>query len=192
METNELDLKIADLQKKIIEDKSALVALKKQKQPRVIADYTLIRSSGDPVQLSDLFAGKSDLIVIHNMGSSCPYCTLWADGINGVADHLMDRAAVVLVSPDEPHIQQEFAQTRGWRFPVASAAGTTFIKDMGFEFDGDAQPGFSTLKKLADGTIQLIAQDVYGPGDDYCLVWPTLDLLADGSNDWSPKYSYAN
>jgi predicted dithiol-disulfide oxidoreductase (DUF899 family) len=31
------------------------------------------------VRLSELFAGKADLILIHNMGTTCPNCTLWAD-----------------------------------------------------------------------------------------------------------------
>ena len=44
-------------------------------------------------------ATKRDLIVIHNMGASCPYCTLWADGFNGIYDHLADRAAFVALQP---------------------------------------------------------------------------------------------
>jgi predicted dithiol-disulfide oxidoreductase (DUF899 family) len=62
------------------------------------------------VQLSDLFGEHEDLIVIHNMGVSCPYCTLWADGFNGLIRHLEDRAAFVMVSPDPPDIQKEFAK----------------------------------------------------------------------------------
>ena len=36
-------------------------------------------------------AGKDDLVVIHNMGASCAYCTLWGDGFNGVYEHLANK-----------------------------------------------------------------------------------------------------
>jgi predicted dithiol-disulfide oxidoreductase (DUF899 family) len=186
----DIDKQIADLQKTIVATKEALTALLKQKAPKVVSDYQLTRSTGEPVLLSELFQGKDDLIVIHNMGKSCVYCTLWADGINGVVDHLQDRAGLVLVSPDAPDVQHTFASSRGWRFPIASASGSEFITDMGYMSEKSALPGTSTFKKKSNGTIQLIGQDMFGPGDDYCLVWPLLDLLADGSNDWKPKYTY--
>jgi len=34
--------------------------------------------------LSSLLADKKLLLVIHNMGQACRYCTLWADGFNGI------------------------------------------------------------------------------------------------------------
>ena len=56
-----------------------------------------------------LFGSMKDLFVIHNMGSGCPYCTLWADGYNGIYEHLTSRAAFVIASPDSPAAQQRFA-----------------------------------------------------------------------------------
>jgi len=47
-------------------------------EPEEVADYQMATLHG-PVRLSELFAGKADLIVIHNMGTTCPNCTLWAD-----------------------------------------------------------------------------------------------------------------
>jgi len=65
--------------------------------------------------LAGLFGRKDDLVVIHNMGSSCPYCTLWADGFNGLYDHLANRAAFALSSPDAPAAQKRFAEgPRDW------------------------------------------------------------------------------
>lgn len=68
------------------------------------------------VRLSDLFGRHEDLMVVHNMGSSCPGCTLWADGYNGVHHHVVTRAAFVVSSPDPPDVQEAFAASRGWRF----------------------------------------------------------------------------
>ena len=65
-------------------------------------------------------------------GRGCVYCTMWADGFNGVVPHLEDRAAFVVVSPDEPHVQAEFAASRGWRFRMV-AARSDFTGDMGYE-----------------------------------------------------------
>ena len=38
-------------------------------------------------------------MVVHNMGSSCPGCTLWADGYNGVHHHVVTRTGYVVSSP---------------------------------------------------------------------------------------------
>jgi predicted dithiol-disulfide oxidoreductase (DUF899 family) len=58
-------------------------ALQKTIELQPVQDYVFEGWSG-PVRLSELFAGKRDLFVIHNMGTSCRYCTMWADGFNGV------------------------------------------------------------------------------------------------------------
>ena len=142
-----------------------------------------------------MFGDKSDLILIHNMGSECPYCTMWADGFNGALRHLQDRAAFVAVSPNSVEVQQSVRARRGWDFEMYSAEGTTFIKDMGFESDGtaynsNAMPGVSTFRKNEDGTIDRIAKDFFGPGDLYCGVWHLFDLLADGAGDWEGKLEY--
>ena len=73
------------------------------------------------VKLSSLFGNKGDLILIHNMGKNCPMCTMWADGFNGVLQHLEDKAAFVVVSPDGPRTQKNFAKSRGWKFKMLSA-----------------------------------------------------------------------
>src|SRR4249920_2536188 len=49
-----------------------------------------------------------------------------AGGGNGVYDHLRNRAAFVLSSPDAPERQRQFAAGRGWRFPMISYEGTSF------------------------------------------------------------------
>jgi predicted dithiol-disulfide oxidoreductase (DUF899 family) len=125
-----------------------------------------------------MFGDKKDLIVIHNMGKSCGYCTMWADGFIGVYKHIERKAAFVLVSPDAPEIQKSFAADRGWGFKMYSAAGTQFIKDMGYVTDaGSYWPGASVFHKDDNGKITRITKTFFGPGDNFCSVWHFYDML---------------
>ncbi|MCY3991191.1 MAG: DUF899 family protein [Caldilineaceae bacterium] len=172
-----------------------LAELRRKLPHEAVDDYQLQGPNG-PVSLSALFGEKEDLILVHNMGSGCSYCALWADNFNGVAHHLQDRAAFVLVSPDSPADQQEFARGRGWRFPVYSAQGSDFTADMGFQstdggFMSGYQPGVSVFRKNGDGSITRVAKDHFGPGDSYCGIWHLFDLLPDGPAGWNPQYEYS-
>jgi predicted dithiol-disulfide oxidoreductase (DUF899 family) len=92
-----------------------------------VEDYTLTGWDG-PVTLSELFGGRDDLLIAHNMGKSCRYCTLWADEYNGVLDHIEDRTAFAVVSPDPPEVQREFAESRGWDFTMVSDQSEEFSR----------------------------------------------------------------
>jgi predicted dithiol-disulfide oxidoreductase (DUF899 family) len=143
-----------------------------------VQDYVLKNREGQEVKLSGLFDGKEDLILIHNMGRSCSYCTMWADGFNGIFKHIQNRAGFALVSPDPPEIQREFADSRGWKFPMFSGSESTFIKDMGYQTEkGDYWPGASVFHKDENGNITRISKTYFGPGDFYCSVWHFFDML---------------
>jgi predicted dithiol-disulfide oxidoreductase (DUF899 family) len=155
-----------------------------------VEDYALQGPKGR-VRLSKLFGKKRDLLVIQNMGRKCPYCTMWADTFNGIAHHVEDRAALVVVSPDAPADQKAFAKKRGWRFAMASSKGSRFKTDLGFESaTGEQTPGVSAFRLDDDGTIRNVANDVFGPGDLYCGAWHLFDLLEGGAGDWGPKFAY--
>jgi predicted dithiol-disulfide oxidoreductase (DUF899 family) len=173
---------IADLRKKMRETQAAV-------EPEEVRDYAFATPQGT-VQLSALFGGKADLIVIHNMGSSCPYCTLWADGFNGIYDHLASRVAFVVSSPDRPDVQKKFAAGRGWRFPMVSHADTAFAADMGYgSASGGWRPGITVFRK--DGNrILRVSDAATSPGDGFCALWHIFDLLPDGAAGWEPKYRY--
>jgi len=157
----------------------------------VVEDHTLWDLDGKKITLSSLFGDKEDLIVVHNMGKRCSYCTLWADGFNGEHEHLENRAAFVLVSHDAPEAVRSFSEGRNWRFRVVSNNGGEFSKDMGYQTpDGNPQPGISTFHKDADGVIRRISTASLGPGDEFCAVWHIFDMLKDGPNGWEPKFKY--
>jgi predicted dithiol-disulfide oxidoreductase (DUF899 family) len=127
--------------------------------------------------------------VIHNMGGGCSYCTLWADGFNGLLAHLEDRAAFVVSTPDAPAAQRRIADPRGWRFRMVSTEGSHFARAMDFENEhGGAEPGISTFVRRADGSIERVASAPFGPGDNYCAMWDLADLLP--ASDWHPRQRY--
>ncbi len=158
---------------------------------REVEDYNFKTVDGT-VRLSELFDGKKDLFMIHNMGKSCMYCTMWADGFNGVYPHLADRARFVVCSPDSPDVQKAFAESRGWRFPMVSQEGTRFAQDLGFgEEDGKGvYPGVSVLQ-YKDGKIRRVSATPFGPDDEFCSVWQFFGMLPEGPDGWEPKMAYA-
>ncbi len=188
---NDLQKQAATLEKQLLEDKKKLTELRRQIPDEEVKDYSLKKADGTQINLSELFGNKTELIVIHNMGKSCPYCTLWADGFNGVVDHLDDRASFVVISPDEPKVQKEFAESRNWKFTMVSGHESSFAADMGYNpKEGDYWPGVSAFYKTDDGKIFRSGTSMLGPGDDFCSVWHLFDLLKNGANKWSPKYNY--
>lgn len=195
-DTTTIEQEITALEQQVRDNLERLTALKKQRAANaLVQNYQLLDKNGNTVTLAQLFGDKDDLIVIHNMGKACAYCTMWADGFVGFSHHLNNRAAFALVSPDTPDVQKEFAQSRGWNFAVYSGAESSFIEDMGFRYQHEGQhyysPGYSTFRKHADGSITRVGYDYFGPGDMYCSPWHIFELLQDGANGWYPQKEYA-
>jgi len=157
-------------------------------EPEQVADYEFQTPDG-PVKLSQLFGAKKDLFMIHNMGRACVACTMWADGYNGIYDHLADRAAFVISSPDTPEVQKAFAASRGWRFPMVSHVGTTFAEDMGYRGEKGWWPGISVFRKQGDRILRM-SDTQLGPGDDFNAAWHLFDMLPEGADGWRPRFAY--
>jgi predicted dithiol-disulfide oxidoreductase (DUF899 family) len=195
MTTTDLPTQIAQLEEEVFNKQKELHELRRQMPPEEIVNYQFLGDENQPIYLSELFGDKDDLIIIHNMGAGCAYCTLWADGFNGVLPHLEDRAAFVVVSPDAPQAQQKFAASRGWNFKMVSAKESGFTKDLGYTWEQNGEsymmPGFSTLKRTPEGNIIRIAHQAFGPGDPYSGIWHLFALLRDGVNEWEPKFRYS-
>jgi predicted dithiol-disulfide oxidoreductase (DUF899 family) len=191
---------VDELEKEIRKKREELNNLLKILHKKDVSDYQFTNHEGKKVELSKLFGTKDDLIVIHNMGQRCPSCTMWADGFNGIVDHLQDRAAFVVISNDDIDVQKKFKAERGWKFPMVSAKDTSFFEDLGFARPADSPeakekgrfgPGISTFKKQANGKITRVTSRIFGPGDDFCTTWHIFDLLSNGSNGWEPKFRYS-
>jgi predicted dithiol-disulfide oxidoreductase (DUF899 family) len=155
---------------------------------REVPDYTFRDSIGE-VRLSELFVGRDRLFAIHNMGQGCRYCTLWADGFNSFVQHLESNYAVVLLSKDAPDVQRRFANSRQWRFRMASHGGGDYIREQSVSEGGDNMPGIVLYEKDG-GKIYRKNSSVFGPGDLFCSHWHILSLAGHGEEDWTPQYNY--
>ncbi len=170
--------KLAGIAKKIAALEKQARTLRARAKRHRVADYPLTRADGSTVKLSELFGDKSQLVLIHNMGKSCPYCTMWADGFNALWKNVTEKAAFALVNNDAPSDQSEVAAARGWSFPMASARGTSLFNDLGFaDAKGDWYPGVSTLVRKKNGVIERYAAAPFGPGDKFNSVFSFFDLL---------------
>lgn len=158
-------------------------------EPEEVREYEFATLDGT-LSLSSLFGKDDELIMIHNMGRNCSYCTMWADGFNGVYDHLADRAAFAFSTPDAPAVQRDFAKSRNWRFPMVSHKGTSFAADMGYGSEEDGwRPGISVFRREGKRILRL-SNTGFHPLDDFSTVWHILDLFPEGAGAWSPRFKY--
>ena len=179
---------IQDLEKQIFELTTKLNELRQASVGDEIPNYEFQTYSGKTT-LRDLFGDNDTLLVIHNMGQGCRYCTLWADGFNGFLPHLESVMSVVLVSKDDPTLQRQFANSRGWRFRLASHGGEGYIKEQTAMEGHDNMPG--AVAFIRDGnTIRRKNSCVFGPGDLYCSAWNLLAMCGFSEANWTPQYAY--
>ena len=191
---NENSERVDAIQVEIKKLRVELRDLQKKECRQVEKEYVFSSSNGD-VSLTDLFGDQNDLILVHNMGADCPYCTAYADGINGVLHHLENRSAVAMLSPDSVSAHKDFAFSRGWKMKMLSTHehGEDFNKEMGFwATDNNSEgvwPGFSCFHKEGD-TITRTGFSYFDPGDEFCVLFPILELLKDGYKGWEPEFKY--
>jgi len=184
MEYAESREKLAAFRLKIFELRRQLVELQAKVTPQVVQDYEFAGVDG-PVRLSELFGAHDALFVVHNMGAACNYCSLWADGLNGLVDQIESRAAFVVTTPDAPEDQQALAAKRGWRFRMLSHQGNNFAADMGYTSEHGFEPGVSAFKLDGDNIVR-VSDAAFGPGDDFCSIWHLFNMLPEGANGWQP------
>ncbi len=182
------DPRITELEQQILELTGKLNELRKKAAPQPVPDYRFETLSGE-VSLLDLFAGKEQLLAIHNMGHGCRYCTLWADGFNGLLAHLETAMSVVLLSRDPPQLQRDFASSRNWRFRLASHGGDRYISEQTVMEGMDNMPG-AVVYERSDDQVFRKNSAVFGPGDLYCSFWPLLALAGMDLSQWTPQYRY--
>jgi predicted dithiol-disulfide oxidoreductase (DUF899 family) len=170
-----------------------LSALQATVEPQVVENY-LLQGWDGPVRLSELFGDKDDLILIHNMGAGCSSCSMWADGFNGVYDHLASRAAFVVASPDPIDAQRKLAARRGWRFPMVCYAESPLAQDLGYRDlaggnHGGWDAGVSVFHRN-EGRILRVSDAQFAEFDDFCVVYHLFDLFPDADRNWQPSFSY--
>jgi predicted dithiol-disulfide oxidoreductase (DUF899 family) len=114
---------------------------KRQELPweKVEKTYVLEGPNGRET-LSDLFEGRSQLIVYHFMflpewDAGCPHCSFWADNFNDIIVHLNHRdVTMVAISRAVYKKLDAYRQRMGWSFKWLSASDTDFNHDLGVSF----------------------------------------------------------
>jgi predicted dithiol-disulfide oxidoreductase (DUF899 family) len=174
----------------------------------LVAKTYRFEADGGELTLSELFAGRSQLIVYHFMFApegeeGCRGCSFWADSFNGVAPHLGGRdVTLAAVSRAPPAKLKAFAVRMGWTFPWVSAEKSDFNFDFQASFrpedlaKGPAvynyapyaesmsdKPGFSVFLKEEDGRI-FHTYSTYARGlDPMNVAYQLLDLVPRGRDE---------
>ena len=179
---------IQALEAEIYELTLKLNTMRKSQTGHAIDNYNFQTQHGETTLL-DLFADKDKLLMIHNMGQGCRYCTLWADGFNGFLPHLESVMSVVLTSKDDPDTQRRMANNRGWRFRLASHGGGAYIQEQSAQAGANNMPGAVVYERHGK-VITRRAASVFGPGDLYCSAWNLLGLAGIDEEEWHPQFNY--
>src|SRR5690349_22513023 len=167
--------------------------------------------------LSELFAGRSQLIVYHFMlgpgwVQGCPSCSFLADHFDGAVVHLAQRDVTFVVVSRAPLAEIEAYQRRmGWRFEWVSSSGSDFNQDYQVSFTAEEKaggkvfynyefiesfpseerPGASVFYKNAAGEI-FHTYSTYGRGLDILIgTYHFLDLAPKGRDEDALAWSMA-
>lgn len=171
---------------------------------------------GGRESLSDLFAGKNQLIVYHfmfhpNWIDGCKSCSFWADNFNGIDVHLAHRDVTLLAVSRAPLAKLDaFKRRMGWGFKWVSSLGSDFNRDFHVSFtpeeiaQGDVYynyamrkfpveeaPGISVFFKDATGGI-FHTYSCYARGLDMLNgAYHYLDIAPKGRDEAGQPYTMA-
>jgi predicted dithiol-disulfide oxidoreductase (DUF899 family) len=165
--------------------------------------------------LSDLFNGRSQLIVYHFMfgpdwKEGCPSCSFLSDHIDGTLAHLNHHDVTLLaVSRARLSKIEAFKKRMGWHFPWVSSFGSDFNFDYHvsatkeelakgemyynyrvFKSRGEEQPGISVFyKDKSDNDRIYHTCSSYARGGDLLIgTYNYLDLTPKGRNEINPNH----
>ncbi len=166
--------------------------------------------------LSDLFDGRSQLIVYHFMygpdwDEGCKSCSFLADHFDPAINHLNHRdVSMVAVSTASLPVLEAFKKRMGWTFKWVSSFDTDFNRDYDVSFSQDEidsgstyynykqqgfpsteAPGASVFCKDASGDI-FHTYSVYARGlDMFLTAYHYLDIVPKGRDEAQLSFSMA-
>ena len=111
---------------------------------RIDKEYRFDTEEGS-ASLSDLFRGRSQLLIYHFMfgpdyTAGCPSCSSIADGFDGSVVHLANHDVMLSAVSRAPLSKlTEYKQRMGWRFPWASSFNSDFNADFNISFTPEQQ-----------------------------------------------------
>lgn len=164
--------------------------------------------------LSDLFAGRGQLIVYHFMfgpdwNEGCPSCSFWADNYDGIVVHLQHRdVSLVAISRAPLEKLEAYKKRMGWSFEWVSSFHNDFNRDYQVSFTPEEQktavynykpegfgsseaPGISVFAKGEDGQI-FHTYSCYARGlDAFNGAYQLLDIVPKGRDEQGLPYPMA-
>ncbi len=183
---------------------------------KVEKSYVFDKPNGKET-LSDLFAGRSQLIIAHFMfgpgwKEGCVGCSFGADHVDGMLVHLENHDVSYASISRAPIAEIEtFKERMGWRFKWVSSFNNDFNRDYNVSFTkedaakgkvfynydmqdfvSEELAGLSVFYKDAAGDI-FHTYSCYGRGDEKRLTtYMMLDLTPKGRNENGPNFSLAD
>ena len=181
----------------------------RQKLPwyKIDKEYVFNSEKG-PVKLSDLFDGRSQLIIYHFMFApewtqGCPGCSFMADHYNPSVVHLNQHdVSVVTVSRAPVDKIKAFKKRMNWDFPWVSSEQNDFNRDFKVsftekevsaglklynqeteEFKISDAPGISTFYKDENGDVFLTYSTFARGLDIFLTAYHLLDIAPLGRNE---------
>lgn len=180
---------------------------------KIETDYQFEGPDGKE-SLSDLFGGRSQLVIVHFMfdpswEEGCKSCSFMADHYDPAVAHLAARdVSLVAVSRAPLYKLQEFRDRMGWNFKWVSSYETGFNRDFFVTFtpeerdEGDCfynfsmggfpvaeAPGISIFAKDADGQV-FHTYSVYARGLESCITtYDFLDMVPKGRDEAALSYT---
>jgi predicted dithiol-disulfide oxidoreductase (DUF899 family) len=171
----------------------------------VSEDYVFEGDPG-PVRLSELFDGKSSLLVYSymfgpNAEKPCPMCTSFLDSLDGAAPHIQQRVALAVVAKSPMDRVRDVVRSRGWRnVRIVSSANNSYNRDYHGEEEDGSQESMMNVFTRRDGRVShFYATELNDsePGqnsrhlDTMWPLWTAFDLTPEGRGvTWHPKLTY--
>src|SRR3954465_5394593 len=158
------------------------LARQRQELPwvRIDKEY-LFETDEGTASLTDLFGGRSQLLIYHFMfgpdyTAGCPSCSAIADGFDGSVVHLANHDVTLCAVSRAPLAQlQAYKRRMGWSFPGASSFDSDFNYDFQAAYTEEQQQSgvveynfraTDVRPSLAAGTESPIAAIAAGLGTD--------------------------
>ncbi len=174
--------------------------------------YVFVGPEG-PLALSDLFQGRSQLVVQHFMfgpgwKEGCVGCSFSADHVDCARLHFERNDLSFAAVSRAPYAEiAAFRRRMGWRFAWVSSYGSDFNHDFGVSFteadkargkavynfelrdyQNDELPGTSVFARDEAGQV-FHTYSAYGRGDEQLIgAYQYLDLAPKGRNENGPSF----
>lgn len=210
-------LVLLEREKALTRERDAISAMRRALPWVKIEKEYIFDTPAGPQTLSDLFQGRSQLIVYHFMwrkefGEGCVGCSFLSDHVDGANQHLRQHDVTYVAVSRAPLADLlGFKQRMGWHFDWVSSLGSDFNFDFHVSFTPEEivsgeitynfrrtkasieeLSGISVFYKAENGEI-FHTYSSYGRGNEEVLgTYMWIDLTPVGRNETGPTFTLAD